>query len=517
MAVFNNPMMAQAANNLAAMFAPPSGADLAGYANAGLTNTRRSQLEWLFANPNDPTASHRAALTGVQGFGQTPTGFGMTDATNRRGQDIGHRSAIDVANINNAGALERQNAAPILVNQNQTAFLPQQTQEATGLGGVLSGNINLAPGEVTHTPGGAVLSGPQKPLSATEWEASQRERLLGTGQLTDEMLLDTIMGERTPVQAIGPDGQPVFMSPGAAVRSGATPAQTGSGSSAAEAQIARLSQQFIETGLTDDPAEARNLAIGIVDNRYTVSRHPLTGEALVLDVATGRPVSRGGTTAQGGTFNGTFDAVDGATDETIDTIMRGDQAQEMFGERFANSPDAFGVGGALAGGINTALDVVGIGAPYPDIQQTQSDFAILQETLLNDISSAYNRQPPSWLLRNIEALTPKAGSLFEGAGGAQSKLNALGRSLTDELRTAEETLRGELSPTNRQEVETRVIGLRAAIGRVSDALQSFDRGQTPAPPSPPAAPTPPQPGAVENGYRFIGGDPGDPANWERVG
>ncbi len=394
-----------------------------------------------------------------------------------RGQDIGYRSDIDVANINNAGALDRQNALPVLVNENQTAFLPAQTQSATGLPRTMHGNINLAPGEVSHAPGGDVLAGAPKPLSLTEWEATQNERLRASGALTDDMLLDAIMGERTPVEALGPDGQPVFMSPGGAVRSGATPAASGSGGSAAEEQIGRLSQQFIDTGLTTDPAEARNLAIGIVDNRYTVSRHPVTGDALVLDVATGQPVAReasGGQTTptSGGTFDGAFGAVERATDPTLDAIMRNEESP--FGERYSNSPEAFGVGGALTGGINTVFDAIGAGAPYPDVQQTQADFNVLRESLLNDIGSAYNRQPPSWLLQNIEALTPRPGNVFEGAGTAQSKLTAIGRQLTDELQTAEETLRGELSPTNRQEIESRVIGLRAAIGRVTDALQSFE-------------------------------------------
>src|SRR5690606_4277731 len=153
-----------------------SGSDLAGYANAHATNQQRDQLAWLFANPNDPTASHRSALTGVQGFGQTPAGFGMTDATNRRGQDIGYRSAIDVANINNAGALERQNALPVLVNENQTAFLPAQAQGATGLPEIMTGNINLAPGEITHTAGGGIFAGADRPMSETEWNAAQNDR-----------------------------------------------------------------------------------------------------------------------------------------------------------------------------------------------------------------------------------------------------------------------------------------------------------------------------------------------------
>lgn len=501
MAVVNNPVLAQAFSNLTEAFRPPSGAELAGYANANATRQQADRLSALFADPNLPEWDKRAIAAGLYNPTQSFYAQDQNNATAMRGQDIGYRSDIDVANINNAGALARQNAAPILVNENQTAFLPAQTQGATGLPEIMTGNINVAPGEITHTAGGGIFAGPAKPLTESEWNAAQNERLLGAGLLTDDMLLDAIVGERTPVQAVGADGQPVFMSPGAAVRSGATPAPSANGGSAAEDQIARLSQQFIDTGLTADPAEARNLAIGIVDNRYTVSRHPVTGEALVLDVATGQPVSRGGggggsTTPTGGSLDGPFAAVDSATDQTLDAIMRGDDSESPFGTRFAASPEAFGVGGALTGGINTVFDAVGAGAPYPEVQQTQSDFAVLRESLLNDIGSAYNRQPPSWLLQNIEALTPRAGSVFEGAGTAQSKLTAIGRQLTDELRTAEETLRGELSPTNRQEVETRVIGLRAAIGRVTSALQSFDGGgqaPTPTPPSPPSLPAPPSP------------------------
>ncbi|WP_417578603.1 hypothetical protein [Pelagibacterium sp.] len=521
MAVVNNPALAQAAQNLAEIFRPPSGAELAGYANAKATGQQSERLAQLFADPNLPEWDKRAIAAGLYNPTQSFYAQDQNNSTAMRGQDIGYRSNIDVANINNAGALDRQNAAPILVNENQTAFLPGQTQGATGLPQIMTGNINLAPGEVTHTAGGGLLAGPAKPLTESERDAAHIEEMRGAGLFTDEMFLDTIMGERTPVEALGPDGQPIFMTPGAATRTGATPAPSGSGSSAAEAQIGRLSQQFIDTGLTADPSEARNLAIGIVDNRYTVSRHPVTGDALVLDVATGEPVSRaGGTTtpAGGGTFDGAFNAVGDATDPTLDAIMRDEENSESpFGTRFSNSPEAFGVGGALTGGINTVFDAVGAGAPYPEVQQTQSDFDVLRETLLNDIASAYPRQPPSWLLQNIQALTPRAGNVFEGAGTAQSKLTALGRSLTDELSTAEETLRGELSPTNRQETETRVIGLRAAIGRVTDALQSFDGGgQTPTPPSAPTPPEAPQPGAVENGYRFNGGDPADPSNWERV-
>ncbi|MEW9838001.1 hypothetical protein [Mesorhizobium marinum] len=67
------------------------------------------------------------------------------------------------------------------------------------------------------------VQGNRSPLSETEWGASQRERLRQDGQLGDNDILDLIFSEKTPVQAVGENGRPQFMSPGAAVRTGAQP------------------------------------------------------------------------------------------------------------------------------------------------------------------------------------------------------------------------------------------------------------------------------------------------------
>ncbi|RUT34533.1 hypothetical protein EMQ25_00795 [Arsenicitalea aurantiaca] len=446
---YNDPALGAAFENIASMFAPPSAADTAAYATAQATREKAARLAQLFDNPEDPHFDRRNIAVGNYNPTQSFYAQDQNTETTRRGQDITAQTSI----ANNAADNQRSVVTSMFGPLGPGEIRPE-------LPGEIAGQFGL--------PALAQVSGMAPVLSETQWQAGQNERLRQDGMITDEMILESALGERAPVQAVGPDGNPMFMSPGAAVRQGAQPAQPVGGRSAAEDQIARLSQQFIDTGLTGDAAEARNLAIGIVDNRYTVSRHPVTGEALVLDVATGRPVSRGGT--------GSVDPGEGAPEISPPGEM-------PFGQRFSNSPEAFGVGGALTGGINSVFDALGVGAPYPEVQQTQSDFAVLRESLLNDIGSAYNRQPPSWLLRNIEALTPRAGSALEGAGTAQSKLTAIGRQLSDELRTTQETLQGELSPANRQEVETRVIGLRAAIGRVADALNSFGGEVSPQTPS----------------------------------
>lgn len=231
--------------------------------------------------------------------------------------------------------------------------------------------------------------------------------------------------------------------------------------SAAVQRIDRMTENLMATGDFIDPQEAQNIAVGIVDGRLKADRHPITGELQVVDMATGRPVYGRGMQGQ---------AEPSPMLPPPETPKTG---ADQFGQQFPASNEAFGVPGALAGGINRVTDAIGVGPAYPDIQQTQADFGVLRESLLNDIASAYGRQPPSWLLKEIRDLTPAAGSPFEGASGAQSKMNAIGRHLTSELAATEQALQRELSPQNRQELEARRAGLQMGIGRVTSALQSF--------------------------------------------
>lgn len=234
--------------------------------------------------------------------------------------------------------------------------------------------------------------------------------------------------------------------------------------SAAEQRIARMTENLMGTGDFVDPQEARNIAVGIVDGRLKADRHPVTGELQVVDMATGRP-----------TYGGTAQQQPAPSPLTQPGLMSPNPQQ--FGEQYPNANAAFGVEGAARNAVNTVLDAAGIGAPYQDTQAAQADFGVLRESLLNDMATSYGRQPPSWLLKEIRDLTPAAGSVFQGAGGAQSQLNALGRHLNNELAITQRALQRQLSPTNRQEYEARQAGLEAAIGRVSGAIDAFGRGQ----------------------------------------
>ena len=200
-----------------------------------------------------------------------------------------------------------------------------------------------------------------------------------------------------------------------------------------------------------------DVATKITDGVYKVDRDPITREIQVVDISNGQLVWGG---AQ--------------TEPTPTTEPTTAAPQLTFG---GDASDAFGVEGWSKGVANTVADVAGFDAPFKGVQDTQSDFGVLREQMLNDMASAYDRQPPSWLLEEIRELTPAAGSLREGAGGAQSKMRALKRHFESELAIAERGLSRRMSPDQRQNAEVKVSGLRAAIGRVDAALGRFSTGQ----------------------------------------
>lgn len=144
-----------------------------------------------------------------------------------------------------------------------------------------------------------------------------------------------------------------------------------------------------------------------------------------------------------------------------------------FGEQYQNSPSSFGVAGFGNQIANKVTDTLGLGPWNAEVQQTQADFDVLSEKLVNDMASAYQRQPPSWLLQNIAALSPRAGRLSEGAGEAQTKLRAIGRDLSGELNKTNKSLQRRQKSKDREVLLTRKSGLEAAIERIETALQSF--------------------------------------------
>lgn len=191
---------------------------------------------------------------------------------------------------------------------------------------------------------------------------------------------------------------------------------------------------------------------------HDVSRDPVTGEAIILNRATGQRVQGPG---------GQIAPPPAAPPSGSEKLS--------FGEAFKGGPNVFGVEGAIKGLANTVTDVIpGIATAFPKEQQTAGDFRVLQEQIVNDVASAYERQPPSWLLQNIRDLTPTPGKVFEGPDEATAKLRSLGRAFQQEMGAVDQQLASKISPAQRQQLEARRIGLETALNRVRSALQGLN-------------------------------------------
>ncbi|UMA64630.1 hypothetical protein LVO79_16760 [Roseivivax marinus] len=219
--------------------------------------------------------------------------------------------------------------------------------------------------------------------------------------------------------------------------------------SAPEASIRRIMEAY---------SVDRRTATGIVDGTLRVSRDPVDDTVIVTDLATRESYRPG--------------MPDDTTQPASETPQRDRQELSFPSSTGADASDAFGLEGMLKGGANAVSDYVGLDAPFEGVRETQSDFAVLSESLINDVASAYDRQPPSWLLENIRELTPQAGG-FQGAGAARSRLGALRRNFENELNIADEQLGRRMSPAERQSLLSRRTGLEAAIAKVDSYLGRF--------------------------------------------
>ncbi|UNY40281.1 structural protein [Paracoccus phage vB_PmaP_KLEP18-1] len=193
-----------------------------------------------------------------------------------------------------------------------------------------------------------------------------------------------------------------------------------------------------------------------------VSRDPVTGETVIINRQTGQPVGVPAATAP-------VPAATGAPTTAAGTAAEGLQ--------FPEADSAFGLGGAARRALNTAADVAGFGVPFPGQQETQSNFNVLREMLRTNIASGYGSRPSNYVLQQIDALLPSAGSPVQGAQGAQSSLEALERVMRTEREAVAQSLNRRLSPPAKQEIEAQLHSLDTSITQIGTALRAFSGRQ----------------------------------------
>ena len=200
-AMQRDPNLAKAFDNLAGLFAPPSGSDYLASAKMQSERADAERRAMIFSHQDPAVAAELAARMGIANYGQTQSGFGKTDATNRRGQDIERSTKLDQTRMQQEGELARLYATPRTVGQGQTLLVPEQTQRATGFGPTMMGIQERDPGKAYVLPDGTTAMGPAPTLSLDQ----RKGEVFAT--LPQEQQQAAAFGN-TPVETVIMDGQP---------------------------------------------------------------------------------------------------------------------------------------------------------------------------------------------------------------------------------------------------------------------------------------------------------------------
>ncbi|MBP0581483.1 hypothetical protein J8I29_19295 [Labrys sp. LIt4] len=215
---YNDPQIGQAFANLSSLFDPPSGAEAANWAEANLRRQKLSTIQGMLANPNDPLNDRRSTIIGTYAPTQSYYAVDQNNATSRANNAADNTRALQQTGIEQSGANYRADTAPLKEGEVRAPGLGDrwgvQGNPTTGL-------VKLSPGEQVTLPGGQVLAGAPKPLTMDEWQAQQAAGLRTKGAISDQDIIDSAFGKNKPVEAVGPAGKPIFMTPGAATRTGA--------------------------------------------------------------------------------------------------------------------------------------------------------------------------------------------------------------------------------------------------------------------------------------------------------
>lgn len=215
---YADPALGTAFDNLASAFATPSGTDIHGYASASATREKAARLADLYAYAKDPAykqelADRMGVAAGNYAPNQSYYAVDEGNDTTLKTNAATNAASLAVADKNNAGALARTFAAPVVVADGQTAFLPNQTQAATGLPGMFRGNVTTNPGQTVTTPTNEVISGVPKPLTDSEVKGA----ILGRQSPEDQRAVALQGVGVAPI--VGKDGEPInVLTPNAAGR-----------------------------------------------------------------------------------------------------------------------------------------------------------------------------------------------------------------------------------------------------------------------------------------------------------
>lgn len=201
---YNDPNLGAAFQNIASMFAPPSGGDLAGYANAKATNQETTQLAELFRRAQDPNTAwgdldRLAAASGVYAPNQSMTAVDRNNATSITMNTADNQRALGQTGLEQQGALDREMLAP--VGAGETRYVPDSIATMYGTAPVQAGIVNAGQGDRVLLPNGNVFEGTPNPMSETEVLGAILQGLPAEDQqrrVLSDINVEQIMGANGP-------------------------------------------------------------------------------------------------------------------------------------------------------------------------------------------------------------------------------------------------------------------------------------------------------------------------------
>ncbi|WP_416357668.1 hypothetical protein ACLNGM_06420 [Aureimonas phyllosphaerae] len=484
---YNNPEIGQAFDNLAAAFAPPSGADAAGWARANAKREQAARLAKMFDYANDPNYDQtRADRLGVLGGLYAPTqsfyAVDKADDTTRRGQDVLAASsrygsdrtyaastennvrdnarvvqtneadnvrALEDRRLQEAGALQRLYAEPVKVGQGERAYLPAQAAAAMSLPEQLNGaDKPMSTDEVAAMAMQAMPLGDRQQFvrdkfapTETQVQGQERRDLRDRGILTDDDLVADVLSAMPVEEVVGAGGRPEFVRRQDAVGRQPAPKQPMVSVSTGEAPDGKLRGKL-------DESEGKRLS----DLQATA----VTSSGLRQDL----------------------DLMDQLIEQAPQGPLVGRLAAVLPG--FSDASAAF-------------QSVVERAAPGLRVEGSGATSDIEFRGMLNSLPQLRNR--------------PEANRLIAGMMRAKADINIRRGDLVTAYQNGDidaSQMRRQLADLNRQSIAS--PALRDMIDAVGGGVEPMS-GAKPTTDAP-------SPGSIVDGHRFRGGDPADPANWE---
>lgn len=473
--------------NLASLFAPPEPQDLAAYAAAKLANEKASRLAELYSSasgPNfDQTVFDRRNVA-VGNYAPTSSYYAQdqNDATARYKTEV--EAAVSREN-------NRLDYDATIYGHDSTARTSLANNRLDNTRAAL-GNLYqpLQPGDVRAElpaeyaavlglPGGAVpaIAGAPKPLTETEVKGAA---LLG---LPHQQLLDTVYGGDVET-VTGADGKPVVVSRRDAIGK--------------PAYIKPDAGAKPTLGVAEYP-DGRSVPAQVGSDG--VWRNTQTGEALPLGFTVFDLPKATGSKSDVGMAGLTTSAASEAQRKamTIDTaIASGKDLLKQLGD----TPGSLGIAGWSR---RTIQDLVQTG---------------------NELAQAYQGQIADTIARAEKAGTD-AGLLSEKFDPKLPAIQAAMNMFIWNMAAANSGDRVSNEQFNRLQQALGLDGAFAntasASAKIAEAIRIMEQQRgyldetlNAGTVQPPGATGGPKPGEVIDGYRFKGGDPSVPANWEQV-